>query len=693
MVFCASVGAAQASSPAPLKDVPLQSVRIQDEFWSPKMDVWRTVTINDVLDKFGGDYSKAGERKAADTGKLDPNMVTSDPRWFGDAYANWDRVAAGEYGKGGHVGKCFFDGLIYGSIRAAADFLAANRDPALEARVDGLIDRFVAAQSEDGYINTKVDLDAPQDRFEALGNGGYPYPAWHERYNMGGLFEAAVHYYKATGKTKFLSAAVKLANLCCDTMGPPPKKNVVPAHALPEMALVELYELFKAEPNLKDKLGVPVREDDYLALAKFWIENRGNHNGIRNARMKNDPRFSPSSRMSLGSYAQDAYNPLELDTIDGHAVRATLLGTGMAAVTLNDDDPRFHKASSAWWDNMVGKRMFLTGGVGSNTRSEAFGADYFLPAANSYLETCANVGAGFFSQKMGLREKDSKYFDELERVLYNGALGSVSKKGDTYAYKNELTHKTNRGRWAWNGTPCCPPMFLKMMAAIPSYVYSVGDNELYVQLFVQSDADLKVGGKDVKLSQKTKYPHDGKVGITLDSDVKDLALKIRIPSWARGIENPYGLYEPTTAATPVTASLNGRALDMELQDGYLVIKRDWRKGDKIELNLPMQPRWVRAHPRAEELVGQRAVMRGPVVYSLEQVDNPLFLALWFDTREPLSARLDKDVLGGTWVVEGTALDKEMKPIKFKAIPFYLLGNRGDKNGYRTWSWAYPPRNQ
>ena len=326
--------------------IEARKVHIDDSFWSPKMELWKRVTIDDVLNKFEGKHV--------------------------------DRVTQGCTGTGGHVGPPWFDGLIYESIRGIADYLILYPDKNLEARVDDYINRIAAAQATDpnGYINTYTTLDEPEHRWGE--NGGFL--RWqHEVYNSGMLIEASVHYYLATGKTKLLSVATRLTNYMCEYMGEQPKKNIVPSHSGPEEAIIKLYWLYKQHPELKTELEVPVNEDNYWKLLTFWIENRGHHCGfplwkswgnekaerwIRENQYA-EAQYSPHSRPSWGDYAQDSIPVFDQQTIEGHAVRATLLATGIATAALENHSSAYVETARRLWDNMVGKRMFITGGVGA----------------------------------------------------------------------------------------------------------------------------------------------------------------------------------------------------------------------------------------------------------------------------------------------------------------------------------------
>ena len=570
--FCILLGLALsiAGSAAPSDKIPamqfvsFKQVKVDDPFWSPKFDLWQHTTAVDVLDKFEGKHIKE-----------EGNHNT---------FFNFDQVARGDKGTGGHFGPPWFDGLIYESIRGIADYLAQNPDPEMEKRLDGYIERIEAAQKADsnGYLDTYTDLNEPDHRWGE--NGGFL--RWqHDVYNAGMLIEAGVHYYQATGKTKLLTVATRLANYMYDYMGPSddpknPKKNVVPSHSGPEEAMVKLYWLYLNHPELKNQIEVPVDENHYLQLVTRWIENRGHHCGfpnweewgneraekwIKECRYE-DPRFGDESRPCWGDYAQDRIPVFEQQTIEGHAVRATLMATGLSTLALVNHQPKYIETAKRLWDNMAGKRMFITGGVGAIHYDEKFGPDYYLPS-DAYLETCAAIGAAFFSQRMTEITGNAMYMDEVERVLFNSLMTAVSLSGTNYTYQNPL-NAVNHNRWEWHGCPCCPPMFLKITSAIPGYIYAQKNKDLFVNLFISSQGDIPVSQNNcVTLKQETSYPWNGKVTINVMPQKKSrFTLKIRIPGWARGIENPYGLYT-SNLEQPITLKLNGKPYPIQIKDG------------------------------------------------------------------------------------------------------------------------------
>lgn len=651
----------------------LDQVRIEDAFWSPKLETWRKITANDVLDKFEGKYT--------------PFPGWDDTR---DAFRNFDRVAEGQRDIKQHDGPEWYDGLVYESIRGIADFLAGHPNKEMEKRIDGYIDRIYAAQQTEptGYINTHTQLMENDHRW---GDNGGLLRGQHDVYNAGMLIEAGVHYYQATGKTRLLEIATRFANYMADYMGPEPRKNVVPAHSGPEEAVMALYWLYKNEPELKDKLSIPVRESDYYDLVTFWIENRGHHCGyplwgtwgyrksekwIKDA-CYHQTEFGPHSRPCWGEYSQDSIPVLEQKTIEGHAVRATLMATGLAAAALENQSPQYIETAKRLWENMAGKRMFITGGVGAIHEDEKFGPDYFLPT-DAYLETCAAVGAGFFSQRMNQLTCNARYMDEVERVLYNNVLTGVSLPGDKYTYQNPLnTDKPDR--WEWHVCPCCPPMFLKIMSAMPSYIYAYQGDNIYVNLFIGSEVRIPIDkNNSVRLKQLTSYPWHGAVSIQVNPDkAGTFSIKVRIPGWAQGTENPYGLYQSNLKA-PVKLKVNQKDILLRIVDGYAEISREWKKGDHIELELPMQPRLITASEAVKDLRGQVALASGPVIYCFEDADNPELPTLTLQPQTPLELSHDNDLLHGVNII------KCQSKIPAKAIPYYAVANRKESHSYKVW---------
>ncbi|UCS93370.1 glycoside hydrolase family 127 protein [Echinicola marina] len=661
-------------------------VKVDQGFWGPKLETWRSVTINDVFDKFEGDYQLEW--------RLGDEYDRTQQRR--DAFKNFDMVAEGKRGTGEHHGPPWYDGLVYETIRAAGDFLYHSPDPDLESRVDAYIDRIAAAQASDttGFINTYTQLVEPDRKWGR--NGGFL--RWqHDVYNAGMLIEAGVHYYKGTGKTKLLEVAVKMTNHMYETMGPKPKLNIIPAHAGPEEALLDMYLLFKNHPGLKEKIGALVDEKEYYDLLEFWIEGRGQHVGlpkwdewggprsdswIRENKYEDPEKYGKHSRPSFGDYAQDSISVFDQKTIEGHAVRATLLSTGIAAMAVENNEDNYITTANNLWDNMVGKRMSVNGGVGTIAFDEKFGPDYYLPN-DAYLETCAAVGAGFFSEKMSELERDGKYMDELERVLYNNILSGISLKGTRYTYENPLV-SDHHHRWDWHDCPCCPPMFLKMVSALPDFIYSVEKDRIFVNLFVQSSSDIQLNdGEKVSLNHRTGYPWDGDISISVNTDKKDkFSILVRIPGWAQGIENPYGLYHSAFEGE-YELSVNGETINAVPEKGYIALDRKWNKGDEISLKLPLEPRWVLPNSNIKELRGMAALASGPVIFGFEESDNKDLDDLEISLDKPLNISFEREELGGVNVITGEGLSKGESGV-YKAVPYYAMGNSNPGEAYKIW---------
>lgn len=627
-----------------LTPVPIQSVTIDDRFWSPKRKVWQEVTIPDCFTKFENDR--------------------------GGALNNFDRVRDGKLD--GHAGPPWYDGLIYEMIRGSADFLAARPDPVLEKRIDGYIERIAAAQARDtnGYLNTWTQLEHPNQRWGLNGgNDGYQ----HEMYNVGALCEAAMHYYQATGKATLLRVAVKLANYTCAQVGPAPKYELVPNHAIVEEAFANLYLLFQRHPELKRVMPFPVDEHRYLEMAHYWVEARGH------------PR---KDQPSYGPYNQDEKPVVEQTTIEGHAVRAALLCAGVTKLAGINGREDYREAALRLWRNMTEKKMYITGGIGATAAGEAFGSNYFLPN-DGYLETCGAVGAAFFARNLNLLTGDARYADVLERELYNGALTGLSLAGASYTYVNPLETSHGNARWSWNGCPCCPPMFLKLMGAMPGYIYAQDAQGIYVNLFVGSRAQVQLGGQKVVLKQETEYPWQGQVKIIIEpAKTSEFAVHIRIPGWRQQAFSPDKLYQAVNALRRATVrfKVNGKSIDNpEIVRGYATLHRRWKSGDTVEMALDMPVEKIQANPQVEADKGRVALMRGPLVYCFEATDNGAAVKnLAIPAQTEFRPEYRSNLLGGITVLEAIAtgvfqspLDKRVAaPFKVTAIPYYANANRG-----------------
>jgi DUF1680 family protein len=646
ILFCLPSGIfrAAAQSSNQLTPVAIQSVTIRDSFWSPKRKVWEEVTIRDCFTKFENDR--------------------------GGAFNNFDRVRDGK--SDGHAGPPWYDGLIYEMIRGSADFLAAKPDSVLEDRIESYISRIAAAQARDtnGYLNTWTQLQHPNQRWGLSGgNDGYQ----HEMYNVGALCEAAVHYFRATGKSDLLRLAVKLANYTCEQVGPSPKYELVPNHAIAEEAFANLYLFFREHPELKREMPVAVDESRYLELAQYWVEARGHPR-------KDQPGY--------GAYNQDHKPVFEQKTIEGHAVRAALFCSGVAALAGINGRQDYREAAIRLWENMSEKKMYVTGGIGATAAGEAFGDDYFLPN-DGYLETCGSVAAGFFAENLNLLTGEARYVDALERELYNGALTGVSLAGDSYTYVNPLQAPHGNSRWSWNGCPCCPPMFLKLMGAMPGYIYAQDKSGIYVNLFVGSRAQIQLAGREVVLSQTTDYPWQGDVTINVaPAKASEFDLHIRIPDWCRGPSSPEDLYQPVNRppAGAVRLKVNGRAVEhLEVARGYATLHRRWKSGDVVQLTLDMPVQRLKADVRVEAAQGRVALMRGPIVYCFEGTDNGGAIQnLVIPPGTKFTPKYQSNLLGGVTILNATTTGvfktaaKQVVSVPFQVtgIPYYANANRG-----------------
>ena len=478
----------------------------------------------------------------------------------------------------------------------------------------------------------------------------------HELYDLGHLYEAAVAHYQATGKRTLLDIALRTADLLCATFGPG-KKTIWPGHQIVEMGLVKLYRV--------------TGDERYLDLAKFMLDARG-------------PGGS-------------SYNQANLRVVDqteavGHAVRATYMYSGMADVAAITGDAGYVHAIDAIWDNVVGKKLYITGGIGATGNGEAFGGNYELPNLTAYNETCASVGNDFWNERLFLLHGDAKYIDVMERTLYNGLISGVSLDGKSFFYQNPLESNGRRGRSPWFGVACCPGNITRFMASVPGYMYALAGDTLYVNLFAGGTADVHMGSRAVKVVQETRYPWDGRVKISVDPGAAArFAIKVRIPGWARDQAVPSDLYRFADARDAVPSlSINGKPvrtdLDKDPEQGYVTLDREWKAGDTIDLNLPMPVRRVMANSQVSSDRGRVAIERGPIVFAAEAVDSPDHKVrnLLLPDSEPLTAEFRPDLLNGVEVVKSRAVslayDAAGRVVRqsedFTAIPYYAWANRG-----------------
>ena len=461
-------------------------------------------------------------------------------------------------------------------------------------------------------------------------------------------------HYRATGKRSLLDVATKNADLVCEVFGPNEGQKHVPSgHPIAEMALVKLY---KVTGNQK-----------YLDMAKYFVEETG--------------RGTDGHR--LNEYSQDHKPILQQDEIVGHAVRAGYLYSGVADVaSLTNDTAHFNDLTRIW-ANMAGKKLYITGGIGSRPQGEGFGPDYELNNHTGYCETCASIGNVYWNHRMFLATGESKYADVLERALYNGVISGVSLSGDKFFYDNPLESMGQHERQKWFGCACCPGNITRFVASVPYYMYATQQDDIYVNLYIQSQADIKTAHNKIAVNQATSYPWDGKVDITLLPEAEQkFALRLRIPSWAQESPVATDLYTYTDKPAKYDISINGMKVKAEIIDGYATIVRDWKSGDKIEMNFPMNVRRIKANDKVEDDRGKLAIERGPIIYCLEgqdQNDSTVFNKFITDNT-PMEASFEENLLNGVMVLTGVAnqveKDGSVTNTPFKAIPYSTWNNRG-----------------
>ena len=605
---------------APIVEVPFTAVHLNDIFWSPRIEINRTVSIPSAF------------RECEKNGRFD-NFA----------------IAAGLM-KGEHRGDFSFDDTDpYKVIEGASYSLAVHYDARLDHYLDSVIHLIAAAQEPDGYLTTCVT-----NKCKRL-SGWWGSRRWekinsHELYNSGHMIESAVAHYKATGKRTFLNVAIKNADLICNTFGPGAGQIHRPSgHPIVEMALCKLYKVTGSRR--------------YLDMARYFVEETG--------------RGTDGHRLS--EYSQDHKPILRQQEIVGHAVRAGYLYSGVADVAALTGDTAYFHALERLWNNMAGKKLFITGGMGSRAQGEGFGPDYELNNMTAYQETCASIANVFWNYRMFLATGEGKYVDVYERALYNGVLSGVSLSGDKFFYDNPLESMGQHERQHWFGCACCPGNVTRFVASVPQYQYAVRGSDIYVNLYIQGTADVN----GVRLAQQTRYPWDGDITVTVDpKQSRRFALRFRIPGWAGACPVGTNLYHFADSSRPFTVKVNGREIAGEPVDGYMVIDRRWMRGDRVEISLPMEVRRVAANDNVEDDRGKYALERGPIVYCLEGRDQAHSTVFDKSVRldAPIRADYRADKLNGIVELSGEAeeveADGSVRPVAFKAIPYSTWNNRG-----------------
>lgn len=617
----------QQSHGYPIDPVPFTSVKVTDAFWGQRLQASRETTIPLA-------FSKCEE-----TGRYENFVKAANP--------------SDEYVVGGLA---FDDTDVYKTIEGASYLLQTYPDPKLEAYIDSVLVIVAAAQEPDGYLYTSRTMN-PKHPHEWAGTKRWELveDLSHEFYNLGHMVEGAIAHYQATGKRNFLDIAIKYADCVCREIGEGEGQVVrVPGHQIAEMALAKLY--------------LVTGEKKYLDQAKFFLDKRG-------------------YTTRTDAYSQAHQPVLEQDEAVGHAVRAAYMYAGMADVAALTGDQGYIDAIDAIWDNIVTKKLYITGGIGATSNGEAFGKNYELPNMSAYCETCAAIGNVYVNHRLFLLHGESKYYDVLERTLYNGLISGVSLDGGGFFYPNPLESIGQHQRQPWFGCACCPSNICRFIPSLPGYVYATKGSDVYVNLFMSNTSNLTVNGKKVQLSQETRYPWNGDIAITVDNNkAKAWTMKIRVPGWVRNQVVPSNLYEYTDGKRlGYSVSVNGEKVESELQNGYFCINRQWKKGDVVRVHFDMEPRTVRANYKVEADRGRISVERGPIVYCAEWPDNDFDVLSIVMNREPKFELVEKPEL--LYGLNQLKTDAQVlsyddngrlvaEDVKLTLIPYYAWCHRG-----------------
>jgi len=604
----AAVGSSVYGGQLPqLAPVNFSEVSIQSEFWSPRQETNRKVSIPHNLDTCEA------------TGRID----------------NF-RHTAGTTAKAPFRGHIFHDSDVYKVLEGVAYSLHTHPDPELAARLDEIIDLVRRSQQPDGYLNTWFTLKEPERRWKNLQGA-------HELYCAGHMFEAAVAHYRATGKRTFLDVACKYADYIDSVFGPE-RRHGIAGHPEIELALVKLWRA--------------TGEERYLNLARFFVEEHGNE----------------KHRKLFGRYCQD-HMPVRQQTEPvGHAVRFLYFYSGVADLAGIDADQGYIDTMEQLWQYIVRKKMYVTGGVGVQHHGEGFAKAYYLPNYDAYCETCASIAMVFWNHRLALLHGEGRFADLVERLLYNGALAGISLDGSKFFYVNPLASRGNHHRQPWYGCACCPTNVVRFIASLGEYVYGTmadGSGVCVLQyLGGTGTVQLKTG--KVRLVQTTRYPWESKVKITVQPEgAKDFTIRLRIPGWCEG----------------ATVAVNDEQISATCQKGFVSLRRTWKTGDTISLNFPMPVRQVASDPNVKENAGRRVIMRGPVVYCLEDVDNPCRVdQVAIAEGASFETQFRPDLLGGVTVLEVKGRQQglvetddgfhvESGPVALTAIPYYAWDNR------------------
>lgn len=626
----------------PIGQVPFTSVKVTDGFWGQRLKASLDVTIPLA-------FSKCEE-----TGRYDNFIKAANPS---DEYVV--------------EGFPFDDTDPYKTIEGASYSLQTYPDDKMVAYIDSVLDIIAMAQEPDGYLYTPRTMN-PKHPHAWSGNARWVEEEVlsHELYNLGHMLEGAIAHYQATGSRKFLDIAIRYADCVCEQVGPGEGQYcVVPGHQIAEMGLCKLYLL--------------TGEKKYLDEAKFMLDYRGK------------------------TEIHDFYTQSHLPIVDqkeavGHAVRAGYMYAGIADVAALTGQSEYIAVIDTIWENMVGKKLYITGGIGATANGEAFGANYELPNMSAYCETCAAIGNVYVNYRLFLLHGESKYYDVLERTLYNGLISGISLDGGAFFYPNPLESMGQHKRQPWFGCACCPSNVSRFIPSLPGYIYAVDKRNIYVNLFMPNTGNLNVEGTKVTIYQQTEYPWDGDIAITVsENDAGQWAMKIRIPGWVKNKPVPSDLYYYTDGLRPqYNVTINGEGTMGELtEDGYFTIDRKWKTGDVVRVHFDMEPRTVRAHNNVEADRGFTAIERGPLVYCAEWCDNDFDIMGTLLNQSPVMTVEDATIESTEYVeasypikairTKAQVLDFDqegqltVKNVELKLIPYYAWCHRGEGK-MRVW---------
>ena len=642
-VSCKQIRNKEEINDYPYVPVDFTDVKIDGGFWLPRIETNRDVT---VWYEF---------QKCEETGRIDNFAI------------------AGGLKEGGFTGIRFNDSDVFKVIEGASYTMMMEDEPneKLDKYLDNLIAKIGAAQEDDGYLYTLRTINDPNYKYEGQGARWTDLRQGHELYNVGHMYEAAVAHYQATGKRSLLDIAIKNADLICKTFGPDEGQIVaVPGHQEIEIGLIKLYRA--------------TNDKKYFNMSKFFVDMRG----------RKDLR-----ELYGEEYAQDHLPLLEQETAVGHAVRGGYFYAGVADVASISKDQDYINVIDRIWNDVVSSKIYLTGNVGQHGANEGYAGAYKLDNLKAYNETCAAIALAMWNHRMFLLKGESKYIDVLERTIYNSFLSGISLSGDKFFYTNPLEcnmdFKFNEGgleRSPWFGCSCCPTNVVRFIPSLSGYLYAVKGKQLYVNLYTQNSADIKLENTEVKLVQKTEYPWKGAVSLKVEpKKSKEFSIMLRIPGWVKGEVLPSNLYTyQDNKALNWSVTVNGKRLDdcTINNSGYVDITRKWAKGDKIELHLPMKSRKVVADSRIEYNNGKMAIERGPMVYCAEGTNNNgevLNIEINKDTE--LKSEYKSGLLGGVVVLMADVkkLDKEgrRQSSKLTMVPYYSWCNR-EANEMAVW---------